>query len=416
MPEKKAARKPTVKTTAKLIDHGEAISLMEPMDIGESSRWRSEMSELAVELTYKAADFKSGLPEGLKSGIADLVRNMNCYYSNLIEGHDTHPIAIELALNGVYDKDPKKRDLQLEARAHVAVQRWIDEGNLRGRSTAEASVTEIHRRFVECLPDDLRWVTRPDTGDRLPVVPGEYRKHMVEVGRLVPVSPGAVSRFMKRYEEAYARPGRAQRIIACAAAHHRLTWIHPFLDGNGRVARLVSHAMMLDALDTGGVWSIARGLARNVAEYKGHLMACDLQRRNDLDGRGNLSEETLVEFTRFFLKTCIDQVEFMRELMQPDRLRARILTWAEEEVRLGSFPKSAVAVLEGILFRGELPRPDVAPLIQSSERTATRLMAQLNKFGVVSSPSSKAPWRLTLPARLAQRWFPGLYPAGAAQN
>lgn len=412
----KAARKPAGKRARKVADHGEAISLMEPMTIGEDSRWRSEMSDLAVDLSYKAAEFKSGLPAGLKAGIADLVRNMNCYYSNLIEGHGTHPIAIELALNGVYDKDPKKRDLQLEARAHVAVQRWIDEGNLRGRSAAESSVKEIHRRFVECLPDELRWVGQPGTGESLPVVPGAYRHHMVEVGRLVPVSPGAIPRFMKRYESAYTKLGRAQAIIACAAAHHRLTWIHPFLDGNGRVARLVSHAMMLDALDTGGVWSIARGLARNVAEYKSHLMACDLQRRNDLDGRGNLSEETLAEFTRFFLRTCIDQVEFMRELMQPDRLRARILTWAEEEVRLGSFPKAAVAIMEGVLFRGELPRPDVAPLIQSSERTASRVMAQLNKFGVVSSSSSKAPWRLALPAKLAQRWFPGLYPAGAASK
>jgi hypothetical protein len=31
-----------------------------------------------------------------------------------------------------------------------------------------------------------------------------------------------------------------------------------------------------EALDTGGVWSIARGLARNVDEYKQHLAACDL--------------------------------------------------------------------------------------------------------------------------------------------
>lgn len=409
----KPAKSPSHSKPIKGQDLGETISLMEPMCIGETSRWRNEMSDLALELTYKAAEFKASLPEGLKSGLADLVRNMNCYYSNLIEGHDTHPVAIELALNGIYDKDPKRRDLQLEARAHVAVQRWIDEGNLRGQSTTEAGIREIHHRFVECLPDDLRWMRRPDTGAQLPVKPGAYRQHMVEVGMLVPVSPGAVPRFMKRYEFAYAQLGRAQTIVACAAAHHRLTWIHPFLDGNGRVARLVSHAMMLDALDTGGVWSIARGLARNVAEYKGHLMACDLQRRNDLDGRGNLSEETLVDFTRFFLKSSIDQVMFMSELMQPDRLRARILTWAEEEVRLGSFPKSAVAVLEGILFRGELPRTDVAKLVQSSERTATRLMTQLNRFGVVTSPSSRAPWRLALPAKLAPRWFPGLYPAGA---
>lgn len=407
-------KKATVKKPQKIIDRSESVDRMEPMVIAEGSRWRSEMSDLALDLAYKAAEFQSSLPEGVKAALADLVRNMNCYYSNLIEGHDTHPIQIELALNNVYDKDPKRRDLQLEARAHVAVQRWIDEGSLRGRSTAEASIREIHRRFVECLPDELRWVARPDTGEKLPVVPGEYRRDFVEIGRLIPVSPGAIPRFMQRYETGYSSFNRAQTIIACAAAHHRLTWIHPFLDGNGRVARLVSHAMMLDALGTGGIWSIARGLSRNVVEYKQHLSSCDLGRRNDLDGRGALSEETLVDFTRFFLNICIDQVVFMKNLMQPDELRARILTWAEEEVRLGSFGKPAVAIMEAVLFRGELPRADVAAIIQGSDRTASRLTAQLNGFGVITSASSRSPWRLSLPATLAQRWFPGLYPASSS--
>jgi hypothetical protein len=57
------------------------------------------------------------------------------------------------------------------------------------------------------------------------------------------------------------------------------------------VARLISHATLLETLDTGAVWSVARGLARNAQTYKGHLSACDQTRRNDLDGRGHLSEE-----------------------------------------------------------------------------------------------------------------------------
>ena len=397
-------------------DRGEEIALMEPMTIGESSRWRGEMSELAVELTYQAADFRSGLPGGVRTALCDLVRNMNCYYSNLIEGHDTHPIAIERALNGVYDSDPKKRNLQLEAKAHIAVQRWIDEGGIAGKPTAAASLLEVHKQFVERLPDELRWVDHPATGERLPVRPGEYREHDVQVGRHVPVSPGAVPRFMARFEQSYRALSRGQMILAAAAAHHRLAWIHPFLDGNGRVIRLMSHAMMADALDTGGVWSVARGLARNVDDYKRLLADCDLPRRNDLDGRGTLSEEALVEFTRFFLKVCVDQVAFMRTLMQPETLRARILAWAEEEARMGSFPKSAVPVMEAILFRGELPRADLPGLTQTGERHAARVASQLNHFGVITSASSRAPWRLALPAMLAHRWFPGLYPASAERT
>src|SRR6266513_4631236 len=253
---------------------------------------------------------------------------MNCYYSNLIEGHYTHPIDIERALKNDYSKDASKRDLQLEAKAHVAVQKRIDEGGLKGRAVATEGICEIHHRFCAELPETLLWVEDPEGKDRVRVVPGELRKRDVKVGGHVAISPGAVPRFLKRFEHVYRRLGKTDSILAAAPAHHRLVWIHPFVDGNGRVARLMSHAALLEALDTGAVWSVARGLARNVEAYKGHLAACDQARRNDLDGRGNLREEALAEFTRFFLSTSLDQVTFMEGLMQPDSLCARILLWA----------------------------------------------------------------------------------------
>ena len=169
-------------------------------------------------------------------------------------------------------------------------------------------------------------------------------------------------RFLERFEQVYGKLGRTDSIIAAASAHHRLLWIHPFLDGNGRVARLMSHASLLETLDTGGVWSVARGLARSAEVYKQHLAACDVSRRNDLDGRGNLSEEALAAFTGYFLETCLDQVAFMEGLVQPDRLRTRILLWAEEEIRFDNLPSKAEKILEAILYRGELPRGEAADL------------------------------------------------------
>lgn len=168
--------------------------------------------------------------------------------------------------------------------------------------------------------------------------------------------------------------------------------------------------MLLEALDTGGVWSIARGLARNVRSYKSHLAECDLPRRNDLDGRGNLSEEGLASFTRFFLKTCLDQVKFMEDLVQPDRLRNRILLWVEEEVRADALPPKAGSILEAILYRGELPHGEVAGIIGASDRHARRVVAALTERGVLVSESTRAPLRLAFPAKLAPQWMPGLFP------
>jgi Fic family protein len=204
--------------------------------------------------------------------------------------------------------------------------------------------------------------------------------------------------------------GKTDVIISAAAAHHRLVWIHPFLDGNGRVARLMSHATMLETLDSGAVWSVARGFARNVQAYKGHLAACDVTRRNDLDGRGSLSEEALAEFTRFFLTTCIDQVTFMEGLMQPDRLRTRILLWAEEEIRLNELPSNSGSILEAILYRGELPRGEAAGVVGVGDRQARRIVSALIEKGVLTSESPRSPVRLAFPAALASRWMPGLFP------
>jgi Fic family protein len=272
------------------------------------------------------------------------------------------------------------------------------------------SIREIHRRFCEALPEDLMWVEDPATHERIRVIPGELRTRDVAVGSHIAISAPAVLRFLKRFEEVYNHLGKAETILAAAAAHHRLAWIHPFLDGNGRVARLMSHATLLEALDSGAVWSVARGLARNVAAYKGHLAACDMIRRKDLDGRGNLSEEALAEFTRFFLATCLDQVTFMERLMQPDSLRTRILLWTEEEIRLNRLPAKSGAILEAVLYRGELPRGDAAGIVGTGDRQARRVVSALIERGVLISASSRAPLRLTFPAVLASRWMPGLFP------
>tara|TARA_R110002096_G_scaffold73793_6_gene174981 strand:- start:906 stop:2099 length:1194 start_codon:yes stop_codon:yes gene_type:complete len=391
-------------------DRNESIGLMEPLLISESSRHRSALNDLALELATRSAAFKSSLPKEIVSALAELVRSMNCYYSNLIEGHETHPIDIERALQEDYSADPEKRDLQLEARAHIAVQSWVDAGGVEGAETDPVSLCEIHRRFCGLLPDSLLWVENPDTKEKARVLPGAYRTGYVQVGLHIPVSPDAIQRFLDRFHDAYGRLGKASAIIGAAGAHHRLLWIHPFADGNGRVARLMSHAMLLRSLDTGGLWSVARGLARKVEAYKEHLASCDTDRRNDLDGRGTLSEEALSSFTRFFLETCLDQVNFMESLMQPAALRERVLLWTKNEAELGRLPAKAGRLMEAVLYRGSLPRSELEDTLGMADRSARRVAAALVKAGVLTSKTHKSDLRLAFPASLASLWMPGLFP------
>lgn len=391
-------------------DDGENVGRFEPLMVAEGSAHRLALNDLAFEVAEKSAAFRSSLPEPIAATMADLVRSMNCYYSNLIEGHNTHPVDIERALAGDYSADPKKRDLQLEAQAHISVQKWIDDDGMPASPTAPVSIIEIHRRFCELLPKDLLFVEDPTTKEKLPIIPGQLRDRYVQVGRHIPPSPGAVARFLDRFHQAYSRTSRVDLILAVACAHHRLLWVHPFLDGNGRVARLMSYAMLRNSLNTRGLWSVARGLARREADYKAHLQACDANRRGDLDGRGALSEAALASFTAFFLQVCIDQIEFMSDLMKPERLRDRILTWAQEEIRAGNLPLKSDQLLKAILYQGKLERGEVDALLGMSERSSRRITSALLKADVLCSESTRAPLSLAFPAKYAHRWLPGLFP------
>tara|TARA_R110001599_G_scaffold145321_2_gene327711 strand:- start:441 stop:1667 length:1227 start_codon:yes stop_codon:yes gene_type:complete len=398
------------KNVAKNMDEQEDKALMEPMKVSSGSADYMELIDLAMDLARKSEGFKRSMPDGTVRALSDMVRSMNCYYSNLIEGHDTHPVDIERALDNDYSDDAGKRELQLEAKAHIEVQQWIDDGGLKGRAVSTTGLREIHRRFCEQMPEALLSVKNPVSEERVPVVPGELRERDVKVGRHIAISPAAVPRFLEHFEASYSKLGETEALISLAASHHRLLWIHPFMDGNGRVARLMSHALLLDVLDTGGVWSVARGFSKSSQEYKLKLQDCDSARRGDLDGRGNLSESALVGFTRYFLSTCIDQVEYMEGLISPDKIRDRIQGWCRTQIEQGNLHKKSPVLLDSVLFQGYIKRGEVEGILQVAPRTARRVVADLLGTGILASEGVKAPLRIAFPAKLALEIMPGLFP------
>ena len=384
-----------------------AMEPMLPRDL------ESELADVALELVAKASALAGQLHGRVRDGIGDLVRSMNCYYSNLIEGHDTHPRDIERALAGAYSQDPHRRELQLEARAHIEMQRAIDTG--KDPELAPTSVEYLqwlHDGFCSRLPERFLEVGNSDTGERIRVVPGEFRTGGVEVGRHVPPNAADLPLFLMRFEEAYApeRLSKIRQLLAVAAAHHRLLWIHPFYDGNGRVARLMSHAMLLRCGVGSSLWSVARGLARNVGRYKAALARADERRHGDLDGRGSLSDQALREFTRFFLDACIDQVEFMGSLLQPSELLRRMKLHVDDEIAAGRLPRGSLALLRDAFLTGEVERGRAAALTGYRERRGRQILSTLVGRGLLVSQGPRAPVRLGFPLDVLDRWFPRLYP------
>jgi len=392
-----------------LPDRGESLMIVEPLLPEEASRHRPHLNDLVLELTSASAELRGAIPEAMRAPLAEAIRAMNSYYSNLIEGHYTHPVDIERALNDDFSAEPEKRDLQLEARAHIRVQAWIDGGGLADHPLSPAALLEIHRRFAEDLPEELLWTPAPD-GTRVRMAPGVFRDRDVQVGRHVAPSPGAVPRLLEHIHRMHRMQGRLTATLGVACSHHRLNWVHPFLDMNGRVTRMVSHALLLQTAGSAGLWSVSRGLARQEAEYKRRLMAADEPRHGGMDGRGNLSEQRLAEFAGFFLETCIDQVAFMERLMRPQELRARILGWCGRGEQAGTLLSGSERVMREVLFAGQVERGALPSLLGVGERQARKVSSALVAEGALRAESSRAALVLNFSPRLAGQWMPGLFP------
>ncbi|MEE4240787.1 MAG: Fic family protein [Desulfopila sp.] len=389
----------------------EFIGLMEPMLPPDNA---SELNDLALDLVAKASAFAGMLNPIVASSVGGLVRSMNCYYSNLIEGHETHPYDIDRAIAQDYSNEPEKRALQKEAVAHIAVQKMIDEGKAPDICPLSSDYGRwIHKEFCDRMPEELLFVENRDTGEKIQVVPGVYREQNVKVGRHIPPLPENLRLFLKRFDEAYAgkRLSKLQRITSVAASHHRYVWIHPFLDGNGRVVRLMSYAAFKDINVGSELWSVARGLARQKDKYKSILQSADAPRQGDLDGRGTLSQKALVKFCEFFLKICIDQVEYMNSLLDFKVLSERMRIHVEEMIAMKELPKGSYALLREALLIGEFERGKAQEITGLKDRAAREVLYALVKKGLLVSDTPRGPVRLGFPIDVVERWFPLLYPS-----
>jgi Fic family protein len=341
---------------------------------------------------------------------------MNTYYSNLIEGNNTRPKDIERALAGDLDSDEGRRNLQTEAAAHVRVQAEVDQMAAGKRLPEPASpdfILWLHREFYKGASDEMLRIR--GTSREFLMEPGLWRsrpEHDVAVGRHQPPSSESVAPLMAYFAERYRfdRLGKAARILAIPAAHHRFNFIHPFSDGNGRVSRLMSHAMAQQAgIGAHGLWSISRGLARGLesrGDYKRMMDYADTPRQGDLDGRGNLSQAALVAFVLWFLRVCLDQVTFMASLFELETLAKRFKTYVE---RSDVLKPEAARLLEEALIRGEFERGEVPRITGLPERTARRVFNDVLTAGLLASETPKGPVSLRFPVATQDTLFPRLF-------
>ncbi len=374
-----------------------------------------QLYELAFTLIKKSAALSNALNSTTREALVRLIEPMNSYYSNLIEGHNTHPLDIEKALKKNYSREPKKKLLQLESKAHVRAQELMKK-RLREDDPDIYSpdfIRWLHLEFYKEMPEEFHY-SQTHSGNKVKIIPGEFRASEVEVGHHIAPASATLDQFLKLFSETYnGAKNPIDQIIAAAASHHRLAWIHPFQDGNGRIIRLFSDALFIkEDIDANGLWSISRGLAIHNKEYYSALNNADQKRWNDYDGRGNLSNRALIAFCDFFLKTAIDQVEYMTSLLEIDTALKRIASYVDIMVARKELKPEARYIIEEAFLKGKITRGEVVRLTGKSENTARKIMKEVMDKEILISKSDdvKTPLYINFPMKVAPFLFPKLYP------
>ena len=379
----------------------------------------SPLLESASDLTRKATALGTASGKAAQSELRKLLRSMNSYYTNRSEGEHTRPSDIERALQQDFSANADLARKQRLAVAHIRTEE-LCEGELTRRLGEEGdtatrwlysadSLTWLHRELFRDLPaDDLK------LADGSIMVPGELRRCGVVIGRDEAPTWQSLPRFLERWQQAYSGTRRGEAsVVALAAAHHRLAWMHPFLDGNGRVTRLHTHLLLHGWGLTSGLWSPMRGFARAEAKYKALLQAADEHRRGDLDGRGNLTQAGLVEWIEYTLEVCTDQVEFMVQQLRVGGMRDRIqaaLAYETAVVKSGVREEALIPLHYLFATQGELGRADFKAMTGLGDRVATSLLSALLHRGFLATDSSYGSLRFAIPRHALRFYFPALWP------
>jgi len=348
-----------------------------------------------------------------------LLRGMNSYYSNRVEGQHTRPFEIEQALRRDFSDNRELAAKQRLAVAHIDAEvaiesRYTDADGARRLYSIDA-LADVHRELFGRLPPADLFTPEGEA-----IIPGQLREREVSVGRHVAPAFAAVPALLERWGDAYRGTRRGEAaLLALAAAHQRLGWVHPFIDGNGRVMRLHTHAMLAALGYTGGLWSPLRGFARSTDRYYALLAAADEPRRGDLDGRGNLGQQALIDWIGYVLAVCQDQVSFMAALLKLGDMERRIAACLVHEektlrsgVRLAALrPLHYLFVTDSALERGEFKA-----MTGLGERTAGTVLKALLARRLVTSDSPQGLLRFGLPLQALRFYFPALWPEAEADD
>ena len=364
-----------------------------------------------VDLYMADSALNQTIPESIRGSTEWLLRQVNCFYSNKIEGNPTHPKELLKTQESNASDKQEFSGAILELLVHLEAQIKAQQSSVSLTEVCQQDfIKELHKSFYEGLPEEHPVVKDMEgreaigaDGHQLLITPGQYRTLPVKVGSHEPPDAAEIKTYMGWLEQMFNPESGVygtNKVIAAAALHHRLAWIHPFQDGNGRVIRLLTDCYMRCAGFGGyGLWSITRGFGRDTTRYYAALAEADKPRQGSNDGRGILSDKGLLHFTKYFIDTALDQVKYFSSLLEPRKLGIKVDYYFEMRAK-GGLPDScgnalpllkitARDIYRLLLEKGAMSRSTICQHLDKGEQTLRPIIKQMDSEGLISAKPKK---------------------------
>jgi Fic family protein len=188
----------------------------------------------AIEAKKRRLDAHRPFPPALIRNLDDWFTTELTYTSNAIEGNTLSRAETALIVEKHLTVEGKTITEHLEAINHAEAYRWITRlVPLKRTQLSERHILDLHRIILQKIDDANA---------------GRYRNVSVRIAgsRAIMPNPAKVPRLMEEFI-AWLRTGRGHELIISADAHFRLVSIHPFVDGNGRAARLLMNLLLMQS-------------------------------------------------------------------------------------------------------------------------------------------------------------------------
>jgi Fic family protein len=272
-------------------------------------KYSSLLTDVVMDLEYlRKLRLAGDTPAAVFFQLKNIFHMLESLGSARIEGnHTTLADYIESRIERSADPLENIREVQNIEQAMDYVEKIVSVDGV----ITEQLIRELHQMTVGGLS-----ISRE--GDKNP---GRYREGNVQIAGATHLPPdvSAVPGYMQELVEFINRAdAHKYDLLKMALVHHRFCWIHPFGNGNGRVVRLVSYAMMIKYgfnVQTGGrVLNPTAVFCNDRDAYYSHLSVADTG-----------TDEGLEAWCLYVLSGIRDELQKVDKLTKYDYLRDEIL-------------------------------------------------------------------------------------------